>query len=958
MMMRVGGLEQPGASKPPEQTPVANFDSTGTIRIGRDADKNDIVLSDFWVSGQHAEIRKVGREHVIVDLNSSNGMHVNGRRVAKATLTAGDRFSVGRHEFLFDGTSIYQHDDQGPTSIIADDLTVDVKRSVLLDDVSFALRHGTLLGIIGPSGCGKSTLLKALTGIRPASRGKLLYDGKDLYKHYSELRYRIGMVPQDDVMHPQLTVRRALRFAASLRFADDVPRSARRARVNEVLQLLGLTNRARQRVDTLSGGQRKRTSVALELLTSPSLLALDEPTSGLDPALDKEVMRELRLLADGGRTVVVVTHSVLHLDLCDHVLVMCLGGRMGYFGPPDQLLDFFKAEDYADVFDKVTNDADRWAQLYRNSEIYRKYVGEVALELLTHQEETKARLPETLPTPRAVPTPRPESAPTPRPVAAAPAAPAPAAAPGPAAPSRPAPADSSAHVRSAPVPVPAATPAPVNGTGTIYTSASGEAASAYPGGVDPHPGAANEPVTSELTALPAEMTAVTSELPIVGSPASPSDAAVLSPGGVSFGDGAAGVPVPAGGAQIGDYRTGAGAAGNVPGGPSTGAVAASASAAVTTAPAVTVPPQTAAGAPTVAAPAAPTAAAPAPVAAPAPAPAAAPAPARVAAPPAAPKKKAPAKPVSRPIQKIDQLAAIIFRDSKVAPPGPATGVQDASVTSKVLHPVAPIRQFLTLCMRMVAVIVSDRGYAGFLVGLPIALALLGRAVPGNKGLGPDPLGFDLEAERRLAVFIVGAAFMGVAVAIREIVNEQSIYRRERAIGLSPTAYLASKVVIFIIIDTIQVLVFVYLSIWGLPKPKEALVWAPQMLDIIIAIDLVAIASTALGLLASALVRTTEQTTPILVVSVMFQLVLSGGLFPIAGQTGLEILSYVDPARWGLVAAASSTGLPDFPKQAFDPLWIHLQINWWHGVIVMFLQIAALLVGARFALRRFEPGQNK
>jgi hypothetical protein len=522
-----------------------------------------------------------------------------------------------------------------------------------------------------------------------------------------------------------------------------------------------------------------------------------------------------------------------------------------------------------------------------------------------------------------------------------------------------------------------ATQAPSNGTGTIYTSASGEAASAYPGGVDPHAGPANEPVTSELTALPAEMTAVTSELPIVGTPAATSDAAVLSPGGVSFGDGAVGVPVPAGGAQIGDYRTGAGAAGNVPGGPSagvlaTGAVAGvaagapSASAAVTTAPAVSVSPQAAAAAPPVAAPAppappppapAPTPAPVAPVAAPAPAPAARPAPARVAAPPAAPKKKAAGKPVSRPIQKIDQLAAIIFRDSKLSPPGPSAGVQDASVTSKVLHPVAPLRQFLTLCMRMIAVIVSDRGYAGFLVGLPVALALLGRAVPGNKGLGPDQLGFDLEAERRLAVFIVGAAFMGVAIAIREIVNEQSIYRRERAIGLSPTAYLASKVVIFVIIDTIQTLVFIYLSIWGLPKPKEALVWAPQMLDIIIAVDLVAIASTALGLLASALVRTTEQTTPILVVSVMFQLVLSGGLFPIAGQTGLEILSYVDPARWGLVAAASSTGLPDFPKQAFDPLWIHLQINWWHGVIVMFLQIAALLVGARFALRRFEPGQN-
>ena len=146
------------------------------------------------------------------------------------------------------------------------------------------------------------------------------------------------MVPQDDVLHKQLKVRTALRFAAALRFADDVPRKVRWAKVNEVMETMRLTERAKQRIDTLSGGQRKRASVAMELLTEPSLLCLDEPTSGLDPALDKEVMRELRELADKGKTVVVVTHSVLHLDLCDRVLVMCLGGTMGYFGPPDQLL--------------------------------------------------------------------------------------------------------------------------------------------------------------------------------------------------------------------------------------------------------------------------------------------------------------------------------------------------------------------------------------------------------------------------------------------------------------------------------------------------------------------------------------------------------------------------------------------------------------------------------------------
>ncbi len=378
--------ESPTLAAIQERSQVARFDSTGTIRIGRDPD-NDIVLPDFWVSRKHAEIRKIGDEYYVVDLASSNGLHHNGRRVPKAVLAPGDRVTIGRHEFLFDGMQLFQHADEGPTSVIADDITVAVKRAVLLDDISFALRHGTLLGIVGPSGCGKSTLLKAMTGIRPATQGKLLYDGKDLYKHYSELRYRIGMVPQDDVLHRQLTVRRALGFAASLRFADDVPRKERKQRVNEVLELLGLTARAKQRIDTLSGGQRKRTSIALELLTEPSLLALDEPTSGLDPALDKEVMRELRLLADRGRTVVVVTHSVLHLDLCDRVMVMCLGGRMGYFGPPDELLPFFEAEDYADVFEKVTHEPDRWAQRYRNSEVYREYVGDVALELI---ERTRA----------------------------------------------------------------------------------------------------------------------------------------------------------------------------------------------------------------------------------------------------------------------------------------------------------------------------------------------------------------------------------------------------------------------------------------------------------------------------------------------------------------------------------------------------------------------------------------
>jgi hypothetical protein len=299
----------------------------------------------------------------------------------------------------------------------------------------------------------------------------------------------------------------------------------------------------------------------------------------------------------------------------------------------------------------------------------------------------------------------------------------------------------------------------------------------------------------------------------------------------------------------------------------------------------------------------------------------------------------------------------VFADaaSGTGKPHSRPGVQDMSMKHRALHPVAGLRQFLTLSLRMIAVILSDRGYAAFLVGLPLALALLSYTVPGDMGLGPDPAGFALEAQRLLVVFVIGAAFMGVAVAIREIVNEGSIYRRERAIGLSPTAYLASKVFVFVLIDAIQVILFVYLAMFRRKPPPQALVLGSPLAEIVVAVTLVAIASTALGLLASALVRTTEQTTPILVVSVMAQLVLSGGLFVITGQTVLEIISWIDPSRWGFSASAATTNLVGFPFP--DPLWAHEPWNWWRAVIVLVLQIAVLTAATRLALRRFEPGKG-
>jgi ABC-type multidrug transport system ATPase subunit/ABC-type multidrug transport system permease subunit len=228
---------------------------------------------------------------------------------------------------------------------------------------------------VGPSGAGKSTLLNALTGLHPADQGTVLYDGRDLYHDYAELRQRIGLVPQDDILHSQLTVRRALGYAAELRFPQDTAKAERQDRVAEVVRELGLEQRATQPIHSLSGGQRKRVSVALELLTKPSLLFLDEPTSGLDPGMDRSVMHMLRGLADDGRTVIVVTHSVLSLDVCDRLLVLAPGGRIAYYGPPDDALAFFGFEQWPEAFEAFENDRDRdWAGTYRESPFHRQYI--------------------------------------------------------------------------------------------------------------------------------------------------------------------------------------------------------------------------------------------------------------------------------------------------------------------------------------------------------------------------------------------------------------------------------------------------------------------------------------------------------------------------------------------------------------------------------------------------------
>jgi ABC-type multidrug transport system ATPase subunit/pSer/pThr/pTyr-binding forkhead associated (FHA) protein len=355
------------------------------VTIGRRPD-NNVVVPDLGVSKQHAELRMTptGR-YQIIDLGSHNGTYVNGTRVNEAELSEDDIVSIGRSTFrLADGVLI-EYVDDGKIEFEAHELLVRVndggKQKVLLEGITFTLPERSMMAVIGPAGAGKSTLLNALTGKRQADEGRVLYDYRDLYESYDELKHRIGLVPQQSVTHDQLTARAALGYAAELRFPSDAGEAERSQRVDEVLGELDMTPHAGTRIDRLSGGQQKRVNIGLELLTRPSLLFLDEPTSPLDPHLKRELFLAMRKMADKaaeqGQSVVVITHDVESklIDQCDRLIVLVPGGRMAYFGSPREGLAYFGKEDWADVFAEFADNPGRdWASEYRSSAACAKYV--------------------------------------------------------------------------------------------------------------------------------------------------------------------------------------------------------------------------------------------------------------------------------------------------------------------------------------------------------------------------------------------------------------------------------------------------------------------------------------------------------------------------------------------------------------------------------------------------------
>jgi len=363
------------------------------ITIGR-SPNSDLVLDHIQISRHHARVKWDGQQWCIADLGSTNGTYVEGQRITETNLHEGARVQIGPFRYqLRQGVLWRQHDQIRVDAVLVNQQIAGGRR--LINDVSFSILPTEFVCIVGGSGAGKSTLLDAISGVRPASHGEILYNGTDYYANLDEFRSLIGYVPQDDIVPLHLTVRQALTFAAKLRLPPDARPDEIKSRVDRALDLMELTQRADLDIHRLSGGQRKRVSIGVELLTDPTLFFLDEATSGLDPGLETRMMQLMRKVADTGKTVILVTHATQNVTLCDKVIFMAPGGYVAFFGPPKEALEFFGVETFADIYVLLGKDGapEEWARRYEASTYQDRYVDDRITTIIRQRQRQSGVLP-------------------------------------------------------------------------------------------------------------------------------------------------------------------------------------------------------------------------------------------------------------------------------------------------------------------------------------------------------------------------------------------------------------------------------------------------------------------------------------------------------------------------------------------------------------------------------------
>jgi len=332
----------------------------------------------------------MGGRYRLSDLKSANGVFLNETRIEKSAWPGeGDVIHVGPYELLFEKDGIQQLTDSG-LRLDVFGLQKWVRSDLnLLQDIYLSIYPQEFVALVGLSGAGKSTLMDAINGFRPATNGVVLVNNDNLYENFDIYRNDMGYVPQRDIVHKELTIYDALDYAAKLRMPADTSPEERHRRVLEVIDELDLTARKDVPVHKLSGGQQKRVSIGVELLTKPRLFFLDEPTSGLDPGTEYKMMRLLRDLADQGRTIMLITHATKNVMLCDKVIIIIFGGYLAYYGPPEEALTYFdkyrtdaerrvKDIEFDDVY-TILEDPERgntqfWAEEYKKSRQYKENV--------------------------------------------------------------------------------------------------------------------------------------------------------------------------------------------------------------------------------------------------------------------------------------------------------------------------------------------------------------------------------------------------------------------------------------------------------------------------------------------------------------------------------------------------------------------------------------------------------
>jgi ABC-type multidrug transport system ATPase subunit len=398
-VLRIGGRD-PGSMvtleyiSPAEAAAPApmeiDFAERTDVQIGRGAD-NDVVLDAPSISRYHARVERIGKRFRVQDLNSTNGTFVNGEAVTGVvSLDLDDEVRIGPYRFVIGEESLEQYDDTNEIRVEVRGLNKWVRKDLnILKNLSMVLQPREFVVVVGQSGGGKSTFVDAVAGYRPATHGQVMVNDVDVYRSFDSIRNIIGYVPQKDIIHSELTVYEALDYAAQLRMPSDTTKEERHARILEVLDDLDIAHRKDVQISGLSGGQQKRVSIGVELLTKPSLFFLDEPSSGLDPGTETALMQLMRLLADQGRTIILITHATKNVLLADQVVFLARGGYLAWFGPPDEALDYFdnyrserdrragpmEFDDiYALLADPSHGDAPDWAERYQQHPAYLKNV--------------------------------------------------------------------------------------------------------------------------------------------------------------------------------------------------------------------------------------------------------------------------------------------------------------------------------------------------------------------------------------------------------------------------------------------------------------------------------------------------------------------------------------------------------------------------------------------------------